>query len=170
MWGVCFRNVSVTKAIDLNSRNRKGYFNRAIEYLGGSLNFHAEGICLRNVETRPVQPFSLLCDRTTTIQPAKVRGQLFDLLMGYPGMVAGKGWVKGYLLSFTDEAVLADLDRLEDYQRDRPSHDNEYQREWVEVFDEDERSQGFAWAYFMSVENVERYGGTWIANGEWRSA
>jgi gamma-glutamylcyclotransferase (GGCT)/AIG2-like uncharacterized protein YtfP len=106
-------------------------------------------------------------DRTTTIQPAKVRGQLFDLLMGYPGMVAGKGWVKGYLLSFTDEAVLADLDRLEDYQRDRPSQDNEYQREWVEVFDEDERSQGFAWAYFMSVENVKRYGGTWITDGEW---
>jgi gamma-glutamylcyclotransferase (GGCT)/AIG2-like uncharacterized protein YtfP len=109
-------------------------------------------------------------DRTITVQTAKVRGQLFDLPMGYPGMVSGKDWVKGYLLSFTDEAVLADLDRLEDYSSDRPSHENEYQREWVEVFDGAERSQGFAWAYFMSLEKVEQSGGTLVADGEWQSA
>jgi gamma-glutamylcyclotransferase (GGCT)/AIG2-like uncharacterized protein YtfP len=109
-------------------------------------------------------------DRTIAVQTAKVRGQLFDLPMGYPGMVAGKDWVKGYLLSFTDEAVLTDLDRLEDYSSDRPSHENEYQREWVEVFDEAERSRGFAWAYFMSLKKVEQYKGIWIADGEWRSA
>jgi gamma-glutamylcyclotransferase (GGCT)/AIG2-like uncharacterized protein YtfP len=108
-------------------------------------------------------------DLTTTIQPAKLRGQLFDLSVGYPGMIAGKDWVKGYLLSFKNAAVLADLDRLEDYQSDRPSHKNEYQREWVEVFDEEERTQGFAWAYFMSLEKVEQYEGIWVANGDWRS-
>jgi gamma-glutamylcyclotransferase (GGCT)/AIG2-like uncharacterized protein YtfP len=105
-----------------------------------------------------------------TTQPAKVRGRLFDLPMGYPGMVASKDWVKGYLFCFTNEAVLADLDRLEDYQSDRPSSENEYQREWVEVFDEEEQSQGAAWAYFMSLEKVEQYGGTWVADGDWRSA
>jgi gamma-glutamylcyclotransferase (GGCT)/AIG2-like uncharacterized protein YtfP len=108
-------------------------------------------------------------DLASAIQPARLRGQLFDLPMGYPGMIAGKDWVKGYLLSFTNEAVLADLDRLEDYQSDRPSHENEYQREWVEVFDEEERTLGFAWAYFMSLEKVEQYGGIWVANGDWRS-
>jgi gamma-glutamylcyclotransferase (GGCT)/AIG2-like uncharacterized protein YtfP len=109
-------------------------------------------------------------DRSIAVQTAKVRGQLFDLPMGYPGMVSGKDWVKGYLLSFTDEAVLADLDRLEDYSSDRPSHENEYQREWVEVFDRAERSQGFAWAYFMSLEKVEQSGGMLVADGEWQSA
>jgi gamma-glutamylcyclotransferase (GGCT)/AIG2-like uncharacterized protein YtfP len=96
-------------------------------------------------------------DRTIAVQTAKVRGQLFDLPMGY-------------LLSFTDEAVLADLDRLEDYSSDRSSHENEYQREWIEVFDGAERSQGFAWAYFMSLEKVEQSGGTLVADGEWQSA
>jgi gamma-glutamylcyclotransferase (GGCT)/AIG2-like uncharacterized protein YtfP len=109
-------------------------------------------------------------DRTIAVQTAKVRGQLFDLPMGYPGMVSGKDWVKGYLLSFTDEAVLADLDRLEDYFSNRPSHENEYQREWVEVFDKSEQLQGSAWAYFMSLEKVAQYGGIWIADGEWQSA
>jgi gamma-glutamylcyclotransferase (GGCT)/AIG2-like uncharacterized protein YtfP len=109
-------------------------------------------------------------DRTIAVQTVKVRGQLFDLPMGYPGMVSGKDWVKGYLLSFTDEAVLADLDRLEDYSSDRSSHENEYQREWVEVFDENEQLQGSAWAYFMSLEKVAQYSGIWIADGEWRSA
>jgi len=109
-------------------------------------------------------------DRTIAVQTAKVRGQLFDLPMGYPGMVSGKDWVKGYLLSFTDEAVLTDLDRLEDYSSDRPSHENEYQREWVEVFDENEQLQGFAWAYFMSLEKVEQSGGMLIGDGEWQSA
>jgi gamma-glutamylcyclotransferase (GGCT)/AIG2-like uncharacterized protein YtfP len=108
-------------------------------------------------------------DRIIAVQTAKVRGQLFDLSMGYPGMVSGKDWVKGYMLSFTDEAVLVDLDRLEDYSSDRPSHENEYQREWVEVFDRAERSQGFAWAYFMSQEKVEQSGGILVADGEWQS-
>lgn len=109
-------------------------------------------------------------DRTVNIQSAKVRGRLFDLPMGYPSMVVSKDWVKGYLLSFTNDTVLTDLDRLEDYHSDHPSHKNEYQREWVEVFDKEERSQGFAWAYFMSLEQVEQYGGIWVKDGEWQSA
>jgi gamma-glutamylcyclotransferase (GGCT)/AIG2-like uncharacterized protein YtfP len=99
--------------------------------------------------------------------PAQVRGQLFDLSLGYPGMTSGETWVQGYLLDFASEAVLEALDCLEDYQPNRPEHQNEYQREEVEVFDGKGRSLGFAWTYFMTLQKIQQYNGRWLASGEW---
>jgi gamma-glutamylcyclotransferase (GGCT)/AIG2-like uncharacterized protein YtfP len=107
-------------------------------------------------------------DCTVAEQPAMVRGTLFDLPVGYPALISGKDWVKGHLLSFADDAVLVGLDELEDYQGDRPIYENLYQREWVEVFNDDGRSQGWAWAYFMSLEKVEKYGGVKVSTGVWK--
>ncbi len=106
-------------------------------------------------------------DRVLHSLPAQVRGQLFALSLGYPGMTSGETWVRGYLLAFTDESGLEDLDRLEDYQPHRPKVQNEYQRTEVEVFDGEGRSLGCAWTYFMTSQKVQQYDGQWIASGEW---
>jgi gamma-glutamylcyclotransferase (GGCT)/AIG2-like uncharacterized protein YtfP len=106
-------------------------------------------------------------DRILQSLAAQVRGQLFHLCLGYPGMTSGDAWVQGYLLHFADESALAALDRLEDYQYHRPEAQNEYQRREVEVFEQEGRSLGFAWAYFMTRQKIQQYDGKWIASGEW---
>jgi gamma-glutamylcyclotransferase (GGCT)/AIG2-like uncharacterized protein YtfP len=108
-------------------------------------------------------------DRILHSLPAQVRGKVFHLSLGYPGMTSGDTWVRGYLLQFADEYALADLDQLEDYQPQRPEAQNEYQRREVEVFEQGGRSLGFAWAYFMTLQKVQRYDGKWIASGEWHA-
>jgi gamma-glutamylcyclotransferase (GGCT)/AIG2-like uncharacterized protein YtfP len=101
--------------------------------------------------------------------PAQVRGQLFELCLGYPGMTLGETWVQGYLLLFADESVLEALDRLEDYQPHRLEAQNEYQRIEVEVFDrEGQKPLSFAWTYFMMPHKVKQYDGRLIASGEWQ--
>lgn len=106
-------------------------------------------------------------DRILSRQIAQVRGRLYRLPLGYPAMVAGDEWVKGYVLTFKNDAILAELDELEDYRSDRPAEANEYQRQRVEVFDENGRSLGVAWTYWMTLEKVEHLQGEWIATGEW---
>jgi gamma-glutamylcyclotransferase (GGCT)/AIG2-like uncharacterized protein YtfP len=106
-------------------------------------------------------------DRVLQSIPAQVRGQLFELSLGYPGMVCGETWVQGYLLNFANESALEALDCLEDYQPHRPEAQNEYQRTEVEVFDGEGRSLGFAWTYVMTLQKVQQYNGRWLASGEW---
>ncbi|WP_404784060.1 gamma-glutamylcyclotransferase [Altericista sp. CCNU0014] len=106
-------------------------------------------------------------DRILQALPAQVRGRLFHLSLGYPGMTSGDAWVQGYLLQFADESALLALDRLEDYQPQRPEAHNEYQRREAEVFGQDGRSLGFAWAYFMTPQKIQEYDGKWIASGVW---
>jgi gamma-glutamylcyclotransferase (GGCT)/AIG2-like uncharacterized protein YtfP len=106
-------------------------------------------------------------DRVLQSIPAQVRGQLFELSLGYPGMMCGETWVQGYLLNFADESALKALDCLEDYQPHRPESQNEYQRTDVEVFDCEGRSLGFAWTYFMTIQKVQQYHGRWLASGKW---
>lgn len=107
-------------------------------------------------------------DRTLAFLRAQVRGKLFDLSLGYPGMTLGDAWVKGYLLELAHESILAALDGLEDYHPHRAESQNEYQRREVEVFEQEGRSLGLAWAYFMTPQKVEQYGGKWIVAGVWQ--
>jgi gamma-glutamylcyclotransferase (GGCT)/AIG2-like uncharacterized protein YtfP len=107
-------------------------------------------------------------DRILSSLPAQVRGQLFDLSLGYPAMTLGEAWVQGYLLQFAEAAALKALDGLEDYQINRPESHNEYQRSQVEAFDQNGRSLGLAWAYLMTPQKIQQYNGEWIANGEWQ--
>jgi gamma-glutamylcyclotransferase (GGCT)/AIG2-like uncharacterized protein YtfP len=102
--------------------------------------------------------------------PAIARGQLFALPCGYPAMIPGEGTVCGFLLSFAEAAILADLDRLEDYHPGRDPAQNEYQRQEIEIFDRHLKSLGTAWAYFMSADRVRSAGGIWLPDGTWDSA
>ncbi len=110
--------------------------------------------------------------RVDRLLAARARGQLFDLPSGYPAATAtwaDRGWVSGYLLLFADRQVLADLDRLEDYQPGRPPRANEYQRRFVPVSSPLGQPLGFAWAYFMLPERVRAGSGRLLPAGVWRS-
>lgn len=94
-------------------------------------------------------------------------GQLFSLPFGYPAMTSGNSPVHGFLLSFTDARILAQLDLLEDYDPQRPVTENEYYRQLIEVYDEALTSLGNAWAYLMTPAQVNSFGGVPLPSGRW---
>ncbi|WP_434684364.1 gamma-glutamylcyclotransferase family protein [Pseudanabaena minima] len=100
-------------------------------------------------------------------QQAIAYGDLFVLPMGYPAMTVGNAQVHGYLLSFPDASILESLDELEDYQSDRASHENLYDRRLIEVFDLQGESLGMAWAYFMELAQVTKFAGIAQPDGLW---
>lgn len=101
-------------------------------------------------------------------QQAIANGDLFALPMGYPAMISGDRQVRGYLLSFPEVSILESLDDLEDYQCDRPASENLYNRQQIEVFDLEGNSLGFAWAYFMTLDRVTKFGGIAQTDGCWK--
>ncbi|PZO35827.1 MAG: hypothetical protein DCF19_22935 [Pseudanabaena frigida] len=100
-------------------------------------------------------------------QKAIAYGELFSLPMGYPAMIVGNTQVHGYLLSFPDASILESLDDLEDYQCDRPTSENAYNRQQIEVFDLEGKALGLAWAYFMTLAQVTKFDGIAQPDGCW---
>lgn len=98
---------------------------------------------------------------------ATVKGQLFALPVGYPAMVLGEGVVQGYLLTFNTPNILQYLDPLEGHNPQRPPEKNFYNRKQLEVFTPEAEPLGLAWAYFMTLEQVEQLGGVVIPSGWW---
>ncbi|OYQ64360.1 hypothetical protein B9G53_12135 [Pseudanabaena sp. SR411] len=105
--------------------------------------------------------------KAITQQQAIAYGKLFALPMGYPAMTVGNAQVHGYLLSFPDASILESLDELEDYQSDRASHENLYNRRLIEVFDLQGEALGMAWAYFMELAQVTKFAGMAQHDGLW---
>lgn len=101
--------------------------------------------------------------------PAIARGRLFHLCLGYPGMTAGDEAVYGVVLSFGDRRILADLDRLEDYDPQREPADNEYQRCKIDVTDLAGQALGTVWTYQMSLDKVRLFQGVYLPEGVWSS-
>lgn len=107
--------------------------------------------------------------KVRALRAALVQGEIFDFpQFGYPAMTPGKLWVQGYILSFDDDAILAELDGLEDYDPQQPDEQNIYRREWIEVFDGDRHSCGHAWCYRMIPQLVREFGGLPVPSGNWR--
>lgn len=98
---------------------------------------------------------------------AFVQGKLFALPMGYPAMTLGDSQVHGYLLSFTNPAILNQLDVLEDYHPTREVSENLYNRKTIEVYQGEWLSLGWAWVYLMSLERVDQLGGVLQPDGWW---
>jgi gamma-glutamylcyclotransferase (GGCT)/AIG2-like uncharacterized protein YtfP len=94
-------------------------------------------------------------------------GQLYDLRLGYPAMTLGESQVQGFLLTFADASILRYLDELEDYDPNRKPEENEYNRQQIEVYDLQGRSLGLAWAYLMTLEQVQSLKGVLIPSGSW---
>ena len=59
-----------------------------------------------------------LAGASTFVGDARVRGTLLDLKT-YPGLVDGKGWVRGELYRLHDRELLPILDRQEGYNFER---------------------------------------------------
>lgn len=108
-------------------------------------------------------------DRVLKVEAATVLGQLYDLPFGYPAMTIGDSLVYGFLLSFADATILADLDELEDYSPNRSNEQNEYIRVTVEAFDLKQQSLGLVWTYLMEPERIDQFGGTLLPHGKWYS-
>ena len=107
--------------------------------------------------------------RVIAQRPALAWGKLYALSLGYPGMVAGDGIVRGVILSFADPNIFLDLDQLEDYQPHRPAEENEYQRQQISVFDLNHQPLGLVWVYLMDIKTVEFYSGVLIPDGCWKN-
>lgn len=100
--------------------------------------------------------------------PAKIRGELYDLHVGYPGLlVRGDDWVHGYILEFGNERDLDRLDYLEGYMPDRPESLNEYNRLKVPYYDQDGEPLGEVWTYEMTAATAAKHKATLIVGGDW---
>ena len=106
-------------------------------------------------------------DRLLASQPAKVKGALYALPVGYPGMTYGEQWVQGYLLTLKEDGqTLQDLDALEDYHPHQ-AH-SLYQREITKVFKPEGECLGEAWVYFMAIATVRSMQGRTLPSGCWQ--
>lgn len=94
-------------------------------------------------------------------------GQLFALPFGYPAMTEGEYPVQGFLLSFSDAAILRQLDLLEDFNPYKPAHHNDYHRQTIETYNTSLVSLGLAWAYFMTPKQVYFLDGVFLPDGCW---
>lgn len=109
--------------------------------------------------------------RVQRVTPARVRGRLFDLPLGYPALLIDPpvDWVEGVLL-WADpfDRFLAGLDRLEGFDPNRPAEANEYLRTVVTVYPLDQdQPLGRAWTYVMDEQRVKKLGGRWLPGGVW---
>ena len=101
--------------------------------------------------------------------PAKIRGELYDLHVGYPGMrLADTGWVHGVVLTFERARDCRKVDELEGYDPELADEEaNEYVRRRVPCFTSADEPLGDIWAYEVTASTLRALGGTRIPDGDW---
>lgn len=127
--------------------------------------------------------------------PAKIRGALYNLHVGYPGLWLGEPnfasttqpealpnasarpgrsralpkekWALGYVLTFKKEEDFLRLDDLEGYHPDRSYSENEYVRKKVQSYSIVGAPLGKVWAYEITRHVMKRCQGTLIVDGNW---
>lgn len=122
--------------------------------------------------------------RVTRTFPARFRGVIYNFpQLGYPGVVESESedssvsceMVSGEVHLFPRHLageILRSIDILEDFQRERPDHCNEYQRVWrcVDVMVAGHWRWMKGWAYVMRQATVEELSGVRLApecHGAW---
>jgi gamma-glutamylcyclotransferase (GGCT)/AIG2-like uncharacterized protein YtfP len=107
--------------------------------------------------------------KVNEVRPAQIRGTLYDLHVGYPGVRFGASTgVQGYLLTFKRQADFMELDVLEGFIAGRDPEHNEYNRCKVACFSPQGDPLGEVWAYEMSAARIAQMGGTPIEDGNWK--
>ena len=114
-----------------------------------------------------------LCQNDLTdALPAMVRGRLYDFpQLGYPAMVPGEDWVKGFVLVFERAPIfcadiLSRLDLLEGYSPHRAAEQNDYQRLRVQPASLNREPLPLAWVYQITEERAIAQGGVYLPDGE----
>ncbi len=111
----------------------------------------------------------IFSDNSPSFLEAKVRGKLYDLNVGYPGLLlGGENWVFGFLLSFEDENILKKLDMFEGFDETNSQAVNEYDRTITSVFDLEEDFLGQAWVYSMNENQLSRFNYSVLESGVWK--
>tara|TARA_B100000886_G_scaffold102602_1_gene68165 strand:- start:503 stop:895 length:393 start_codon:yes stop_codon:yes gene_type:complete len=111
----------------------------------------------------------IFSDNLPSFLEAKVRGKLYDLNVGYPGLLlGGENWVFGFLLSFEDENILKKLDMFEGFDETNSQATNEYDRTITSVFDLEEDFLGQAWVYSMNENQLSRFNYSVLESGVWK--
>lgn len=103
-------------------------------------------------------------------EPAEVKGQLYHLSLGYPGLAVGEDRIQGSLLSFDNPAILPRLDELEDYSPSRPASRNLYWRDRTPITHPQGQDLGEAWIYRMALDRIQALGGIYLPGGRWTGA
>ncbi len=115
--------------------------------------------------------------RVAELQPARVRGRLYQLSDGYLALALPGApdsgletrnpkpeplpWVRGWRLVLRSEAALREIDRLEDFDPARPLAENVYLRTRLECFADGApppASLGEAWVYTMTAARLAHEG------------
>ena len=111
---------------------------------------------------KPIYDMWDLDEHIHSIEDARIRGELFLSVWGYPCAVPNeKGIVKGELHTYKNDAILRVLDRIENYYG-KEDWDNLYNRIEVEVEVQDRKEK--AWMY---VPNFPVDRSMKIEKGEW---
>ncbi|PXA05337.1 hypothetical protein DDZ13_00285 [Coraliomargarita sinensis] len=101
--------------------------------------------------------------------PARVKGQLYDMHLGFPGFrLDDEGWTYGHLLTFKTEEDFLRLDYLEGYDPDRPYSKNEYIRKRAQVYSTQGKPLGEVWIYEITDHMMEDCQATRIPSGNWK--
>jgi gamma-glutamylcyclotransferase (GGCT)/AIG2-like uncharacterized protein YtfP len=100
----------------------------------------------------------LLAGKPVTATPAWVRGRLYALSPGYPGLRPGENRVEGEVLSFACDGILAALDALEGFDPADPlSLKGEYTRGLCEAFAPEGPLLGKVWVYWILPSRLSEY-------------
>jgi gamma-glutamylcyclotransferase (GGCT)/AIG2-like uncharacterized protein YtfP len=109
---------------------------------------------------------------------AYILGELYHFpALGYPGAISGTSQVHGFVLTFTDAAILTNLDELENYHPARQPAENDYTRALVTTFTPAGMPSISAWAYLISAvsadapveHRISQWGGILVPDGWWAS-
>lgn len=100
----------------------------------------------------------LVAGRAVTETRAWVKGALYSLDPGYPGLRPGEARVEGDVLSFDDAELMDQLDELEGYDAEDPE-DGEYLRGTVEACDADGRGLGEVSVYWILPQKLDELNG-----------
>jgi gamma-glutamylcyclotransferase (GGCT)/AIG2-like uncharacterized protein YtfP len=101
--------------------------------------------------------YFVCADRVVSVEAAIAYGSLFHLPLGYPAMTLGTVPIQGYILTFTDAEILLLLDDFED----------EYERQLIDTFTLDAQFLTQAWAYLMSIAQINQLKGIPVLDGNW---
>ncbi|MGB0416294.1 MAG: gamma-glutamylcyclotransferase family protein [Coraliomargarita sp.] len=106
--------------------------------------------------------------KVSLVIPAKVKGILYDLHLGYPGLrLEGNAFVQGFILTFESQFDFDRVDDLEGYVPQRPESENEYNRLKTECFSPAGDSLGTVWTYEVTPAVLKQAGATRLIDGNW---